>query len=282
MDVAEYAAQHGLKRVGARPPLLTYLKETWARRRFIFELAKFKIQSANQRTRLGMWWVVVTPILNALVYGLVFGLIQGNRRPPDFVLFLTAGVFIFQFFTASLNGGSKAIISNMAFVQSLRFPRLVLPISVLVQGFLNFLPMVALLFVLNIMFGNYPSWHWLLFIPVVLLITVFNLGVVLVVARITVHIRDFTQMLPFFTRFMFYTSGIFFQISTILAQWPAAIRAYDFHPLHVYLTLSRSVFLDSVDASGEYWLIGSIWAIALALLGIVFFWQAESKYGRNE
>ena len=142
--------------------------------------------------------------------------------------------------------------------------------------------MVALLFVLNIMFGNYPSWHWLLFIPVVLLITVFNLGVVLLVARITVHIRDFTQMLPFFTRFMFYTSGIFFQISTILAQWPAAVRAYDFHPLHVYLTLSRSVFLDSVDASGEYWLIGSIWALALALLGVFFFWQAEAEYGQND
>lgn len=281
MDVAEYAAQQGLHKVGARPNLARYLIETWRRRRFIFSLAIFKIQAKNQQARLGQWWVIVTPILNALVYGLVFGLIQGPNRPEDFVLFLTAGVFIFQYFSATLTNGSKAITSNMALVQSLRFPRLVLPVSVMTQQFLNFLPMAAVLLVLNIAMGSYPTLRWLLFIPVIIMVTFFNLGITLITARLTVHIHDLTQIIPFINRFMFYTSGVFFQISAILGQWPLAVRLYDFHPLHIYLTLSRSIFLDSVEAPIEYWITGSVWAFGLTIIGVMYFWRAEEKYGRD-
>jgi len=282
MDAAQYAEQHGLRKVGGRPPLGTYLALVWKRRVFIYSLSKFRIQAKNQRARLGMWWVIVTPILNAIVYGLVFGLIQGDRKPENFVQFLVIGVFIFQYFSSSLSTGAKSITSNAALVQSLRFPRMVLPLASVTQQFLNFIPMLAVMVIVNIIFGSRPSWSWLYLIPLLILITLFNTGISLFTARLTVHFRDLSQIIPFITRLMFYTSGIFFQIRTILEQWDWAIRAYDFHPLHVYLTIGRGALIDGVSIPGEYWVTGTLWAVSLAVIGVLFFWRAEERYGRDD
>ena len=84
MTAAEYAEQHNLHRVGARPSLVSYLKQAWARRDFAYELARSRIQATNQQNRLGMLWVVLRPTLNALMYGAIFGILQGGNKPADF------------------------------------------------------------------------------------------------------------------------------------------------------------------------------------------------------
>mgnify|MGYP006208732511 CR=1 FL=1 len=61
-------------------------------------------------------------------------------------------------------------------------------------------------------FGNMPRWDWLLIIPLVAVFSVFNVGLTLITARLTVHFRDLTQLLPFVSRFFFYTSGTFFSV----------------------------------------------------------------------
>ena len=78
MTVAEEAEKYGLHRVGARPSLANYLKQTWSRREFIYELAKARIQSKNDQNRLGMLWEVLKPTFNALMYGFIFGILQGG------------------------------------------------------------------------------------------------------------------------------------------------------------------------------------------------------------
>ena len=67
MTVAEEAEKYGLHRVGARPSLANYLKQTWERREFIYELAKARVQRQNQQNRLGMIWVVLKPTMNAIM-----------------------------------------------------------------------------------------------------------------------------------------------------------------------------------------------------------------------
>lgn len=282
MEAAEYARHHGLTKVGGRPPFGAYLKQAWRQRVFIYSLAKYRIQATNQRARLGMWWVIVTPILNAVVYGAVFGLIQGPLRPDNFVQFLVVGVFLFQFFASCLSQGVTSITSNMNLVRSLRFPRIVLPLATVMQQLLNFIPMLIVMFIVQIIFGARPHWGWLLYIPLVALLTLFNTGVALFTARLTVHLRDLNQLVPFITRLMFYTSGIFFQVSRILEPYPWAIRAYDFHPLHVYLTIGRSQFLDEVVAPGEYWVTATAWALVVFVIGLVYFCRAEERYGRDD
>ena len=145
MDMAKLAAEHGLDRVGGRPSLPAYIKQLWKRSDFTLTLARYRIQSENERNRLGMLWVVLRPTFSAIIYGVIFGVILGGAgmRPDDFVPFVVIGVFMLEFFNSSMNGGAKSIISNASLVQSLPFPRIVLPIATVMQNLLNFMPTMA-------------------------------------------------------------------------------------------------------------------------------------------
>ena len=274
----------GLTRVGGRPPLFVYLKEVIKRRDFIYSLAKFRIEAENQRNRLGLGWVLLKPLLNAAVFGLVFGTLMKSRQStPDFLEFLLIGVFLFEFFSGSLGAGAKAITSNQALVQSLSFPRMSLPVSVVTQKFIQLVPTLGLLMLILIVMGHRPTFTWLLIVPLALLFYAFCLGMALVVARLTVHIRDLSNLIPFFTRFIFYTTGIFFSFDVRFATHPELVAAVHYQPVYAFLTLGRSILLDSspvYDVNPQLWWIVSGWATGLLLVGIVFFWRAEERYGR--
>ncbi|MGP5587345.1 ABC transporter permease [Glutamicibacter ardleyensis] len=282
MTVAEDAKKHGLHRVGARPALVEYLKQTWTRRDFIYELAKARLQAQNESNRLGMVWVVLKPTFNAIMYGFIFGVLQGGRRGEDFPVFVVIGVFLFEFFTTSMNGGAKSITGNSALVQSLAFPRLSLPVAQVTQNFLTLVPMLGVMFIYALVLGTTPKWTWLMVIPLVLIFSVFNMGVALVCARITVHVRDFTNLLPLIGRVLFFTSGVLFSVDTILGQWPWLVAAFDYHPLYQTLTIARAMIMDGVEYDPQSWLIVCLWAVFSLLLGLIYFWKAEERYGRAD
>lgn len=282
MTVAQQDGPRTLHRVGARPHFFDYVRQAWARRDFAFEMAKSRIQATNQRNRLGMLWIIFKPTMNALMYGLIFGLLQGSSRPADFPIFVVIGVFLFEFFSSSMNQGAKAITSNQSLVQSLSFPRVTLPFSTVIEQFLSLMPMLLVMFIYCTILGAYPKPSWLLIIPLIAIFSVFNMGVALICARLTVHIRDLTHLLPIFTRILFYTSGVLFSVDRILNQWPWMIRVFDFHPVYQVLQIARGSILDSVAfPSLHAWLVVVVWSVAVAIFGIVFFWTAEERYGRD-
>lgn len=280
MTVAEVAEQHGLHRVGARPSLSNYLKQTWERRTFIYELAKARVQSQNERNRLGMVWVVLKPTFNALMYGFIFGVLQGGSKPADFPIYVVIGVFLFEFFSSSMNGGAKSITGNTALVQSLSFPRMSLPVAQVTQNFLTLMPMLGVMFLYAIILGTIPKWSWLGIIPIVLLFTIFNMGIAFICARITVHVRDFTNLLPLIGRVLFYTSGVLFSVDRLLGPWPWMITVFEYHPIYQTLTLARSLIMDSVPYEPRAWFVIAAWAIGTLIFGLIYFWKAEERYGR--
>jgi teichoic acid transport system permease protein len=289
MTTAEYAASAGLKKVGGRPPLREYLSEVWKRRIFIYSMARFKIESDNQQNSLGMLWVILKPLLNALVYGLIFGLLIGTAgRPPHFIEFLIIGVFMFEFFAQSWTNGGKAITNNASLVQSLAFPRMVLPLAAVTQRFLHFVPTLGIMFAFLLLSGNRPQWHWLLMIPVIGLFFVFNCGLALVTARLSVHWRDLNNFLPFLTRFVFYTTGIFFSVEKRFGPsshgpgHPVIISISNWQPIHEFLSLARSLLLtgQTYAVDERFWYRAAAWSFGLFAFGIWFFWRAEERYGR--
>jgi teichoic acid transport system permease protein len=283
MTTAEDAARLGLHKVGGRPPLREYVSDVWKRRIFIFSMARFKIESENQQNSLGMLWVVLKPLLNALVYGLIFGLLIGTKgRPAHFVEFLIIGVFVFEFFAQSWTSGGKAITNNAALVQSLAFPRMVLPLAAVTQRFLQFLPTVAIMLVFLLISGSPPDIQWLLIIPIFALYFVFCCGLAMVTARLAAHWRDLNNFLPFLTRFFFYTTGIFFSVEERFADHPTVMRIADFQPIHEFLSLARSALLQGPGYAIDerYWFFAGAWSIGLFVFGVWFFWRAEERYGR--
>lgn len=282
-DAASLIAPAGMHPVGARPPLAAYIAEAWRRRRFAFTLASYRLVAGLLPNRLGVLWIILKPLSMAIIYGTIFHFVlAGPARPSNFIQFLIVGIFIFEFFTGCFGGGAKSVTSNAKLVQSLGFPRILLPVSVVIEQAMRMGPVLVLLGILLIIFGEPVRWSWLLIIPILAVMAVFNLGLAMIVARLSVYARDVQQFIPIINRVLFYATGIFFSVDGALADYPVALTIAHLVPTYEFISTARQVLLESYSAPLLAWVAAPLWAVVMIVIGTVFFWQAEARYGLSE
>jgi teichoic acid transport system permease protein len=241
--LAEFAAQHGLRPSAERPPIGRYIHSLWLRRHFIMAFATARNIAMYTEARLGQLWQVLTPLLNAGVYFLVFGLLlKINRGIPNYLGFLVTGVFVFNFTQRAFITTSTVITESLPLIRALRFPRAALPLAYVMIELEQMVLSVVVLAVILVITGEPVTWYWLLAIPALVLQTIFNVGVGLAVARLGSNVNDFSQLLPFLMRTWLYVSGVLFQISTLdVARKYVAIL--QINPAAIYITLVREAML---------------------------------------
>jgi teichoic acid transport system permease protein len=133
--------------------------------------------------------------------------------------------------------------------------------------------------------GREPSLRWLQIIPVFFLMTLFCSGIAFFAARMTIHVRDITQLIPFITRLIFYVSGLFYVIGDKFHGTKGAILKLN--PLNVYISLVRDALLhedvrrDGITVGLHTWEEAAIYGVVLFVAGFIFFWRAEGLYGRD-
>lgn len=288
-QAAAIADQYGLRRIGARPTLSAYVRALWSRRQFVTTMATAHAYVRNRNTYLGQLWNILNPLLWSSVYFLVFGLLLGARGDMDattYVAFLVTGVLIFRYIASCMTAGAKSISGNISLVRSLHFPRAALPVSTVLTEFLILLPALLVLAVIVIVTGQGPSWSWALFPVAAGLIWMFSTGLALITARMVADVRDLTNLLPFITRLLLYTSGVFFSIERFKDSfhdngigWLYPIA--ENQPVAVYLNLARAMLMDEVPSTARLWWLGVGYAVVFLVGGFLYFWRAEERYGRD-
>ncbi|MFD8688480.1 ABC transporter permease [Streptomyces sp. NPDC059651] len=288
LSPAELAAKHGLTVSGARPGLFEYLRQLRGRRHFIMAFSRAKLTAQYSQAKLGQLWQVATPLLNAAVYFLIFGLILGTKRGMTqevFIPFLVTGVFVFTFTQSSVMAGVRAISGNLGLVRALHFPRASLPISFSLQQLQQLLYSMIVLVAVTVGFGSYPRLSWLLVIPALVLQFFFNTGLALIMARLGSKTPDLAQLMPFVMRTWMYASGVMFSIPVMLADKPAWIGdVLQYNPAAIYMDLVRFALIDgygSENLPAHVWVVGLAWALLVGAGGFVYFWKAEERYGRG-
>ncbi|MFI1886347.1 ABC transporter permease [Streptomyces jumonjinensis] len=288
LSPSQLAAKYGLSVSGARPGLIDYMRQLWGRRHFILAFSQAKLTAQYSKAKLGQLWQVVTPLLNALVYYLIFGLMLGTKKgiPDDvFVPFLVTGVFVFTFTQSSVMAGVRAISGNLGLVRALHFPRASLPISFALQQLQQLLFSMVVLVLIVVGFGSYPSLSWLLVVPALALQFVFNTGLALIMARMGSKTPDLAQLMPFVMRTWMYASGVMFSIPIMLKDKPSWIAdVLQYNPAAVYMDLIRFAMIDGYGSSNlpeHVWALAVGWALLLGVFGFVYFWKAEERYGRG-
>lgn len=288
LSPAQLAEKYGLTVSGARPGLVAYVRQLWGRRHFILAFSRAKLTAQYSQAKLGQLWQVATPLLNALVYYLIFGLILGTRKGMSqdvFIPFLVTGVFVFTFTQSSVMAGVRAISGNLGLVRALHFPRASLPVSFSLQQLQQLLYSMIVLIVVAVAFGSYPTLSWLLVVPALLLQFCFNTGLALVMARLGSKTPDLAQLMPFVMRTWMYASGVMFSITVMLQdkpQWIANVLQYN--PAAIYMDLVRFALIDGYGAGNlpaHVWAVATAWALVVGALGFVYFWKAEERYGRG-
>ncbi len=241
----DYAARYGLRPSAARPPVLSYLRQLWRRRSFIMAFATARNIAMYTEARLGQLWQILTPLLNAGVYFLIFGLLlHVNRGVPNYLAFLVTGVFVFTFTQRAFIQTSTVITNNLPLIRALQFPRAALPLAYVMVELQQMLLSMVVLAAIVLGTGEPLTWYWLLAIPVLLLQTIFNVGVGLLVARLGSQVNDFSQLLPFLLRTWLYMSGVLFNIGTLsLRSHRWIVVALQLNPAALYITLMRNALL---------------------------------------
>jgi teichoic acid transport system permease protein len=281
MSVADYAKQNGLKKVGAREPFFEYLKYAWQRRDFAFVMALYTNQAVNARNRLGRWWVILVPTLQAAMYGLIFGILLGGSRPENFIPYLFTGVFLFSFIQGAFATGATSVTSNSGLVRSLSFPRILLPANAVIQQSFGLFPQLGLLLISLVLFRQPLTINWLFLIPDVALMLVFGFALATISARLTVHVQDLNKLIPFITRIVFYVSGIFFNMDATLKNYPVALQIAKLNPVYVFISIARGSVVEGYSIEPQMWATAVIWTFGLLGFGVWFFWRAEERYGRE-
>lgn len=316
---AEMAKEYGLKLSGARPSLPEYLKMLWERRHFIIGYATARNVSMYTDAKLGQIWQVLTPLLNSVVYFLIFGLLfQAARGVEHYPAFLITGVFIFAFSERSIVTGSNVMRANLQLIRALYFPRASLPLAYVLVELQQMMVGMGVLVVIMLGFQEWPSWYWLLVIPAIVLQTLFNTGAALIVARMGGSLADISELIPFFLRISRYFCGVMYLVITLpiqgLPSWVAQVLSLN--PFAVFIQLVRVGFMSSYRANSagnkpynhqlcqlfmkdpahhityqaychaivtnhDLWAAAVGWGVGFFVIGLVFFWQAENKYGRG-
>ncbi|MGO2377560.1 ABC transporter permease [Brevibacterium aurantiacum] len=276
-------SSEGLVPVGRRTSLSSYLAALWNRRHFIIAESRAKMSSSTRKNILGYGWLFLNPLLSVLAFWFIFGFIlQTSKGIDNFLGFLVVGVFFFGFTGKCMTGGTGAIRSGASMIKGFQFPRAALPISTVVRNFLDFMPT---LLVMVIVLAVVPpleviTWRVILVIPVIILQTIFNVGLACFLARLGHKIPDLTNFMSIVSRFWLYGSGVFFSIEDRLGNHPALLEAMQYNPMHAYLTLVRNSLLYGVDSDPKMWIVGTVWAFGLLIVGFLFFWRGEENYGR--
>ncbi|GAA2773546.1 ABC transporter permease [Streptomyces showdoensis] len=288
LSAAELAAKHGLSVSGARPGLAEYVRQLWGRRHFILAFSQAKLTAQYSQAKLGQVWQVVTPLLNAMVYFLIFGLILEADRGMSrsvYIPFLVTGVFVFTFTQSSVMAGVRAISGNLGLVRALHFPRASLPISFCLQQLQQLLFSMVVLVVIAVAFGSYPSASWLLLVPALVLQFVFNAGLAMIVARMGAKTPDLAQLMPFIMRTWMYASGVMFSIPVMLEDKPAWLSdLLQYNPAALHMDLVRFALIDGYGGSNlppHVWFVTLAWSVVIGVGGFVYFWKAEERYGRG-
>ncbi|WP_416975089.1 ABC transporter permease [Streptomyces sp. 4F14] len=288
-DLKALAERHGLSVSGARPSLPQYVRDLWARRHFITAFATAKLTAQYSQAKLGQVWQVMTPLLNAAVYYLIFGVLMGTKKGvPDYIPFLVTGVFVWTFTQSSILAGTRAISGNLGLVRALHFPRAALPVSFCLQQLQQLLFSMAALVLILLAVGVPPALSWFLVIPALTLQFVFNTGVSMVMARLGAKTPDIAQLMPFVLRTWMYVSGVMWSIDQLVRKhhdWPSWVgQVLQANPASVYIDLMRYALIDSFHSSQlppHVWALAAGWALVAGVGGFIYFWKAEETYGRG-
>jgi teichoic acid transport system permease protein len=286
VPLKELAKRHGLTSSGRLAGPWEYARQLWGYRHFITAHAKAKTASTLGTTHLGTLWQVVTPIMNALVYYIIFGVIIGTGAGAgNFIAYLCIGVFVFGFTQQVVGQGANSITANLGLIRALHFPRGSLPLSTALVEIRNFITAMCVLLAIVLISGEPVNAEWLLILPAMLLLAIFNTGLALLFARIGSKMRDIKQLIPFIMRFWMYGSAVLYPVTRFtdhLKGWK--LHLIEANPMLVFIELFRHSLMDNVKLAGSpglLWTEAVIWAVVVGIGGFLYFWRGEKGYGRG-
>jgi teichoic acid transport system permease protein len=259
------------------PEMKPYVADLWEKRRLIWHLARTDLKAEHYDTALGQAWVVLDPLLLAAVYFLLRSVVRPAASAADrnaVIAHLIWAVFFFTYVQHALMDGSRSIIRGRNLLLNASFPRAALPLVSIVRSIFDFIPTLIVYFVFQAVLGQ-PFGRSLITLPVVIvLLTIFNIGLALGFAPLMVFYRDTAGFLPYATRIWMYITPVLFSTAEI----PQNLKKYlQWNPLYPFYAALEQIFRAQWPSS-RYFVTMSLWAFGVFFAGAIAFLAKERDY----
>ncbi|NOH00771.1 MAG: ABC transporter permease [Chloroflexi bacterium] len=257
------------------------LGELWQYRDLVMLFVWRDFVAYYKQTILGPLWYLIQPILTTVVFTVIFGNIaqlSTDGLPP--FLFYLAGNTVWNYFAACLTSTSTTFTSNAAILGKVYFPRLTIPVSIVLSNIISFgirlgVFLGFLIYFIVIGVEIRPNW-WIASLPLLLLIMAgLGLGTGIIVSSLTTKYRDLQQLIGFGVQLLMYATPVIYPISSLQGNWQWLVIA---NPMTAVVEVFRLAFL-GVSGLSPLYLFYSLGFMAIILLiGVLIFNRVEATF----
>jgi lipopolysaccharide transport system permease protein len=251
-------------------PMLTGL---WRYRGFIGGSVRREFQVKYRNSLLGATWTVLNPLSMIIVYTVVFSQVMGSRMPGlaspfAYGIYLCAGTLTWALFNEITSRSQGVFIEHANLIKKLQFPRLCLPVIVVLNALVNFGIVFGLFTAFLVLSGDFPGWVYFAVFPVLLLQIIFSIGLGMILGVLNVFFRDVGQFFTILLQFWFWFTPIVYPVTAL----PESVRALlVFNPMMAPISAYQQIFVFGSMPNWESLLPFGLLGVACCVLGVKLF-----------
>lgn len=256
------------------------LGEVWRYKDLVYMFVKRDFISGFKQTILGPVWFFINPIFTTIVYLIVFGNIANlSTDGAPKILFYLAGVTLWNYFSGCLTGTSNVFVSNAGIFGKVYFPRLVMPLTIVISNLMRFGVQMGLFIAAFFYYyfkGEVQPNLWILATPfLIVLMAAFALGTGMIFSALTTKYRDVQMLLGFGISLFMYVTPVIYPLSALPER--LKIIAY-YNPLSGIFECFKYGWLGVGDFSAQMLIISSVIIFGLLAVGTVVFNKVEKSF----
>lgn len=257
------------------------IADLWRYRDLILLFVRRDFVTYYKQTFLGPLWYIIVPLFNTLVFTVIFGKIA--RIPTDGVppfLFYLAGNVVWGYFAQCVNGISNTFVTNAQIFSKVFFPRLTVPISVVISGLFQFVIQFSIFLMVLGYFkysgSNINPNRLVLTLPLILLqMAILGFGIGICVSSLTTKYRDLQYVIGFFVQLWLYMTPIVYPLSQIPSRFHLL---YSLNPMVSTVEVFRAAFLGTYSIEFVYVILSVFVTLAIFFTGVLLFNRVEKTF----
>jgi homopolymeric O-antigen transport system permease protein len=273
------ASTHKLAKVSIEPPkrwVSINFRELWEAREVLYYLTWRDIKVRYKQTALGAAWIILQPVATMVVLSFVFGRVA--KMPSEGVpypIFILTALIPWNLFATGVTRGTDSLVTNSPLLKKVYLPRLVLPLSRILSGVIDFFLSFLVLVVVLAWYHIRPSSH-ALYLPWFLVVTVAAAsGIAFWLSALNVRRRDIQQALPFLVQLWFFVSPIAYSSNLVKGRWQVI---YGLNPMAGVVEGFRWALLGTRSFPTSLVVMSSTISILLLVSGALFFRKMEQTF----
>ena len=252
-------------------------KNLYSYRELLKSNVKKEIRGKYKGSFLGVLWSFLNPLLQVLVYAIVFPYIM-RIKTDNYLQYLIVGIIPWTFFTTSIIQGMVTVRMNAGIIKKVYFPREILPISVVLSGLVNFLISCLIILIFCVFGGVGISWHLILLPLIAIMQFILTLGVVMALSAINIYVKDTEYLIQFVINMLFYATPILYQATL----FPEKIRWILYlNPMTEVIEAYRNIFMYHQLPSTTGFIYLFVISFIIFFIGYVIFRKLEKGFAEE-